>query len=201
MIRFNCLKILLSEIDLKKTVTLTTFRGNGVEWAYLRGNDLNFYGFNMGVCASVAAGVAAARPELKVIAIETDGSFLLEVGLLATLAGMKLKNLTVLVFDNQSYGPYGATATKETSLESVGNSFGIQSRTVRTEDEFRDGVHSALISNTTNLLVAKVENHTEEVGGPYKDRNGRIIKEDFVRSMKELLGDKYLTSPTTFMSY
>ncbi len=197
--RFDCLKILLTEID-SKTVTLTSFRGNGVEWAYLRGNDLNLYGFNMGVCPSVAAGVAAARPELKVIAIETDGSFLLEIGLLATLTGMKLKNFTILVFDNQSYGPYGATATKEVYLESLGNSVGIRSRTVRTEDEFKEGVRSALTSNTTNLVVAKIENHTEKVGGPYKDRNGRVIKEDFVRSMKELLGEKYLTSPTTFMS-
>ena len=200
MKRFNCLKILLSEIDAR-TVTLTSFRGNGLEWAYLRGNDLNLYGFNMGLCASVATGVAAARPELKVIAMETDGSFLLEIGLLATLARLKLKNFTILVFDNQSYGPYGSTVTsKEVSLENLGNSVGIASKTVRTEDEFKDAMRSALVSNTTNLVVAKIENHTEKVGGPYKDRNGRVIKEDFVRSMKELIGDKYMTSATTFMS-
>ena len=110
MKRFDCLKALKSLID-PHTITISCFRGNGIEWSYLRGNKLNLYGFNMGLTTPIAVGVAAAVPDHNVIALDSDGSFLLDTGILVTLADLKLKNLCIIVFDNEAYGEYGRSPT------------------------------------------------------------------------------------------
>lgn len=195
MKRFDCLKSLLSRIA-SDTITVTSFRGTGEEWAYLRGNKLNFYGFNMGLCTPVAAGVARAQPSLNVIALDSDGSFLLDIGILVTIAKMKLKNLAVVVFDNEAYGPYGRTVTEDTvSLDELARTSGIERAVgVDTMDSFDRAIGNALKFNGASFIVAKIENYTERLEGtPYKTRNGRLIKEDFCDSLKALLKEKYQT--------
>ncbi len=73
----------------------------------------NFYMLgSMGLAAPIALGVALAQPKRRVIALEGDGSILMQVGSLATIAKLKPANLVVVVWDN---GIYQITGGQESS--------------------------------------------------------------------------------------
>jgi sulfopyruvate decarboxylase subunit beta len=191
MKRFDCLKILLSKLDVH-TITVTSFRGNGIEWASLRGDKLNLYGFNMGLCTPVAVGIAAAVPDHNVVAIDSDGSFMLDVGILITLARLKLKNICIIVFDNEAYGEYGKSPTSEgVSLEKIAESVGIKAVTVRDLDSFTQAVHEALRFDKCFFIDAKVDPGVEKVESQYRFKAGRRIREEFEDSMREELGERF----------
>ena len=60
----------------------------------------NFYMLgSMGLAFPIALGVALAQPERRVFALEGDGSLLMQLGALATIATLKPKNLTMIVMD------------------------------------------------------------------------------------------------------
>src|SRR5437879_12761854 len=71
----------------------------------------NFYMLgSMGLACPIALGVALAQPERGVIALEGDGSLLMSLGCLATIATVKPRNLTVIVWDNGIYQITGKQA-------------------------------------------------------------------------------------------
>jgi thiamine pyrophosphate-dependent acetolactate synthase large subunit-like protein len=72
----------------------------------------NFYMLgSMGLAVPIALGVALAQPKRKVFALEGDGSVLMQLGCLATVATLRPKNLTILVMDNGSYQITGGQPT------------------------------------------------------------------------------------------
>jgi len=72
----------------------------------------NFYNWNsMGMASSLGLGLAMARPELKVIVYDGDGSLLMNLGSLATIALREPKNLIHIVWDNRSYAMTGGQPT------------------------------------------------------------------------------------------
>jgi thiamine pyrophosphate-dependent acetolactate synthase large subunit-like protein len=96
---------------------------------------LNFYTWgSMGLTSTIALGLALARPDRRVIAIDGDGSLLMNLGSLATIGAIGPANLVVLVMDNGSYATTGGQATftvKTADLEATGRALGIQNaRTV-----------------------------------------------------------------------
>src|SRR5215475_9745562 len=75
----------------------------------------NFYMLgSMGLACPIALGVALAQPARCVIALEGDGSLLMQLGSLATIAMLAPKNLSIIVWDNGCYQITGSqpTATK-----------------------------------------------------------------------------------------
>jgi thiamine pyrophosphate-dependent acetolactate synthase large subunit-like protein len=69
----------------------------------------NFYMLgSMGLAFPIALGVALAQPERRVFALEGDGSLLMQMGCLATIATLKPPNLTMIVMDNGVYQITGA---------------------------------------------------------------------------------------------
>jgi sulfopyruvate decarboxylase subunit beta len=56
----------------------------------------------MGLASSMGLGIALSRPELTVIVLDGDGSPLMNLGGLTTLARYRPKNLVHVVFDNES---------------------------------------------------------------------------------------------------
>src|SRR4029078_11193103 len=82
----------------------------------------------MGLAASMGLGIALSRPELTVIVLDGDGSLLMNLGGLTTLARYRPKNLVHVVFDNESLLSVGGfpTATSTGSgLEGVACVYGI----------------------------------------------------------------------------
>ena len=85
-----------------------------------RPNQLYMVG-SMGCASSLALGLALARPDLRVIAIDGDGAALMRLGALATIGAIAPANLVHLVIDNAMHESTGgqATVTATTDLCAV----------------------------------------------------------------------------------
>jgi len=81
-------------------------------WRTIAPDDLSVtcVGF-MGGASSLGLGLALARPERRVIVFDGDGSLLMQLGSLATIAGARPRNLAHLVFKNGVYHTSGAQET------------------------------------------------------------------------------------------
>ncbi|MBC7121379.1 MAG: sulfopyruvate decarboxylase subunit beta [Candidatus Methanosuratus sp.] len=72
----------------------------------------NFYMLgSMGMASSIGLGLALARPERRVIVLDGDGSVLMNLGTLATIALYGPKNYLLVILDNCSYGSTGSQPT------------------------------------------------------------------------------------------
>src|SRR5215471_1083440 len=54
----------------------------------------------MGSASTIALGIALAQPERRVIIVDGDGSLLMQLGSLVTIAGAAAPNLFHFVFEN-----------------------------------------------------------------------------------------------------
>jgi thiamine pyrophosphate-dependent acetolactate synthase large subunit-like protein len=80
----------------------------------------NFYMLgSMGLAFPIALGVALAPPCRRVVALEGDGSLLMQLGSLTTIAALSPKNLTMVVMDNGLYQITGAQATPAASVADI----------------------------------------------------------------------------------
>ncbi len=78
-------------------------------WRTIAPDDLSVtcVGF-MGGASALGLGLALARPERRVIVFDGDGSLLMQLGSLATIAGAAPRNLVHLVFKNAVYHTSGS---------------------------------------------------------------------------------------------
>src|SRR5688572_678511 len=80
----------------------------------------NFYMLgSMGLAAPIALGVALAQPNRRVFALEGDGSLLMQLGALTTIATLAPKNLTMVVMDNGIYQITGAQPTPGAAVADI----------------------------------------------------------------------------------
>ena len=78
-------------------------------WRSIAPNDLSVtcVGF-MGGASSLGLGMALARPDRRVLVLDGDGSLLMQLGSLATVAGAAPRNLVHFLFKNGVYHTSGA---------------------------------------------------------------------------------------------
>ena len=78
-------------------------------WRDIAPDDLSVtcVGF-MGGASSLGLGIALARPERRVIVLDGDGSLLMQLGSLATIAGAEPRNFTHVLFKNGVYHTSGS---------------------------------------------------------------------------------------------
>src|SRR5512139_2570751 len=81
------------------------------EWWAVQPSDGNLKTRTLGLVSSIAAGLAIALPQRKVIAIDGDGAFLMNLCGLPTIAQQNPGNFIHLLFDNEVYEASGGTAT------------------------------------------------------------------------------------------
>jgi thiamine pyrophosphate-dependent acetolactate synthase large subunit-like protein len=74
---------------------------------------------SMGLAFPIALGVALAQPKRRVFALEGDGSLLMQMGCLSTIATMAPKNLTMVVMDNGVYQITGAQPTPAAAVADI----------------------------------------------------------------------------------
>ena len=82
---------------------------SGRRWRDISSNekrDLNFQGA-MGQTNSAALGFALSQPDEKVVLFDSEGSLLMNMGILATIAGKKPKNFFHFLMDNECYATTG----------------------------------------------------------------------------------------------
>src|SRR3979409_2697051 len=77
----------------------------------------NFYMLgSMGLAFPIALGVALAQPKRRIFALEGDGSLLMQLGSLSTIATLAPKNLTMVIMDNGVYQITGAQPTPASAV-------------------------------------------------------------------------------------
>jgi thiamine pyrophosphate-dependent acetolactate synthase large subunit-like protein len=160
MQRYECLEQLAPMI--LDQLVVTSLSGQRVEWGHLSKHPGNLLLGSMGNALAVGLGLAIAVPRRKVIVLESDGSVLLSLFNLPTLANVNPRNLAVFVFDNQAYSGTKisqptATAGK-TDLAGMARCAGIEHAvTVKDVEGFKREALSAINENVLRFVVAKVE--------------------------------------------
>ena len=160
MTRIDCLRAIYDRLADSAVVTIM-----GAVAAELQsiGHRPNFFYLQhaMGLASSVGLGIALARPELQVVVFDGDGSVLMNLGGLTTLARYRPRNLVHVVFDNESLLSVGGfpTATSTGSdLAGIAAAAGVpRSCTVPTLDQFTEAFDAALAAGELTTLVAKVD--------------------------------------------
>jgi thiamine pyrophosphate-dependent acetolactate synthase large subunit-like protein len=121
----------------------------------------NFYTWgSMGLASSIGLGLAIGRPDLRVFVLDGDGSLLMNLGSLATIAALQPRNLVLIVWDNEEYGTTGGQPTPTAGgadLAGAARALGVgQSVVVRTDRELRDALAQASRERGASVIVAKV---------------------------------------------
>jgi sulfopyruvate decarboxylase subunit beta len=115
----------------------------------------------MGLASSLGLGIALAQPARQVIVFDGDGSVLMNLGGLTTLARYRPRNLLHVIFDNESLLSVGGfpTATSTGSdLARIAAAAGVpRTGEVRTLDAFVRAFDDALAARDLTTLVAKVD--------------------------------------------
>ena len=122
----------------------------------------NFYMLgSMGLAFPIALGVALAQPERRVFALEGDGSLLMQLGCLSTIAALKPKNLVMVVMDN---GLYQITGSQPTPASSVADIVAIavasgltDSAWAADEDDFERLVDQSLSAAAPTLIGVRID--------------------------------------------
>jgi thiamine pyrophosphate-dependent acetolactate synthase large subunit-like protein len=145
----------------------------------------NFYMLgSMGLACPIALGVALAQPQRRVIALEGDGSLLMQLGTLATVAMLKPKNLTLIVMDNAAYQITGGQPTATavgTDLVTIARGAGIaQSAWAADEEMFDDLATQALTRDGPWLIAARID---DKPGTGTTDRDPVVITDRFMRGL------------------
>lgn len=145
----------------------------------------NFYMLgSMGLATSIALGVALAQPTRQVIALEGDGSLLMNLGTLATIASIAPENLTVIIWDNGLYqitGQQEAATANVTDIVATARGIGITDSTWATdENHFASLIESALRQAAPHLIAAHVDNAP---GAARPERDPVVLKDRFMRGL------------------
>ena len=146
---------------------------------------LNFYTWgSMGLTTSIALGLALARPDRRVVALDGDGSLLMNLGSLATIGATSPANLCVIVMDNEEYGTTGGQVTATASgadLQAAARALGIErTATVRDEAALEAELRRSLAFPGPYLVVAKVEESAPTAKPP---RDCVFIKQRFMAAL------------------
>ncbi len=148
-------------------LVVTGAGGNTVEWNACRPSDGNFRVRTMGLVSSIALGLSLALPKRKVIALDGDGSLLMNLCSLPTIARKSPPNLVHVVLDNQVYESSGEirTATDTGSdLVAIAKGAGIRKALwARSLEEFEKTISEAIRGRETTFIGAKVELGRAEV--------------------------------------
>src|ERR1700742_1697356 len=127
MLRADALQAIYPEV---KDRIFVTIMGAVAAELYTLGHRPNFFYLEhaMGLASSMGLGIAVAKPRHKVVVIDGDGSLLMNLGTLSTLARYKPGNLTHVVFDNESLlsvGGFPTATSTGTDLAGVAKASGV----------------------------------------------------------------------------
>lgn len=153
----------LAELVTPEDLFISSIGGLWDDWWNLRPGrvDNTFSPGILGSVSSTALGLAIALPHRRVVALETDGSMLLNTGIMCTLGAERQPNLTVIVFDNGIYENIGGPPThtsRHTDLAAMAAGAGCPlTDTVRDVESFTERAGTYLHDGEFGYLVAKIE--------------------------------------------
>jgi len=160
MLRADALQAIYPE--LKDRIVVTIMGAVAAE-LYTIGHRPNFFYLEhaMGLASSMGLGIALAMPQHRVIVIDGDGSLLMNLGTLSTMARYKPGNLLHIVFDNESLlsvGGFPTATSTGTDLAGIARATGVPGvMEANTLESLQQSVKDALATNTLTTIISKVE--------------------------------------------
>ena len=160
MLRADALRAIYTRLE--GTAVVTIMGAVAAELQQL-GHRPNFFYLQhgMGLASSIGLGIALSRPDLPVIVFDGDGSVLMNLGGLTTLARYRPRNLLHVIFDNESLLSVGGfpTATGSgTDLAAVAAAAGVpRTAVVRSLESFVTEFEGARAARDLTTIVAKVD--------------------------------------------
>ena len=160
MLRAEALEALYP--DLERHIVVTIMGAVAAE-LFTLGHRHNFFYLEhaMGLASSMGLGIAMVMPQHKVIVIDGDGSLLMNLGTLSTMARYRPGNLLHIVFDNESLlsvGGFPTATSTGTDLAGIARASGVPNvLEADTIESLTTGVKDALAGNTLTTIVSKVE--------------------------------------------
>lgn len=183
MNRFELTRRVVGRLKREEAVIAGIGNANFDLWASGQ-RPQNFYMLgSMGLAIPIALGVAIAQPKRHVVALEGDGSLLMQLGCLSTVAMQAPKNLTIVVWDNGLYQITGGqpTASSTTAdLVGIARASGLTNSTwAADEDEFERLVAKAL-EGGPSLIAARID---DKPGVGATDRDPVRIRANFMQGL------------------
>jgi sulfopyruvate decarboxylase subunit beta len=161
MQRTKCLEAIYPELCDKLVVTNM---GACAQELYNLGHCDNFFYLQhaMGLASSIGLGLACSLPHMRVVVLDGDGSVLMNLGALATLARYRPANLIHIIFDNGSLLSTGGfpshTANGVTNLAAIARGAGIAHvEEASTAYDFMQAAADAFERGALSVIVARVE--------------------------------------------
>jgi thiamine pyrophosphate-dependent acetolactate synthase large subunit-like protein len=166
MNRFQLTSRLTSRLKNNEAVVAGIGNTNFDLWAAGR-RAQNFYMLgSMGLGLPIALGVALAQPTRRVIGLEGDGSLLMQLGCLTTIAMLKPANLTMVVFDNGIYQITGGQATPASAgadIVAMARGAGLNaSAWAADEEDFDQLIDQALAAKEPRLIGVRIDGKPAE---------------------------------------
>ncbi len=131
------------------------------------------YNMDMGYATAMALGVALARPDRRVMAIEGDGSFFAGAAVLSTIWRMRPDNFVVVVLDNEVWGTGEGTEPTATGcgtdLAGLALASGWDRQNVHTPggaNELADRLAAAQQGAGPQLIVCKTDTSRDMPSSP-----------------------------------
>jgi thiamine pyrophosphate-dependent acetolactate synthase large subunit-like protein len=184
MNRFDLTKRLVGQLKHDEAVIGGIGNANFDLWASGQ-RPQNFYMLgSMGLTIPIALGVAIAQPQRHVIALEGDGSLLMQLGCLATVAMRAPKNLTMVVWDNGIYQITGNQPTASAStadLVAIARGAGLARSAWAADEEDFDRLFAVALKDGGPSLIAARIDAKPAVGAT--DRDPVQIRERFMRGI------------------
>lgn len=160
MLRVDALQAIYPDLEDRIVVTIM---GAVAAELYTLGHRPNFFYLEhaMGLASSMGLGIALSMPGHPVVVIDGDGSLLMNLGTLSTMARYKPGNLLHIVFDNESLlsvGGFPTATSTGTDLAGIARASGIPCvMEGHTPEDLKRAVTTALDSNTLTTIISKVE--------------------------------------------
>lgn len=130
MIRLDAVRIIAEKAKKDGSLLISNIGIPCKELYHVCDMPRNFYMLgSMGLASSIGLGLSLAKPQRHVMTIEGDGSMLMNLGSLATIASQHPQNYLLVIIDNGTYGSTGdePTATSMyTDLAAVAKGAGIR---------------------------------------------------------------------------
>jgi thiamine pyrophosphate-dependent acetolactate synthase large subunit-like protein len=142
----------------------------------------NFYMLgSMGLAFPIALGIALAQPQRRIFALEGDGSLLMQLGCLSTIASLSPKNLTMIVMDNGVYQITGAQPTPAAAVADIvaiaaGSGLG-NSSWAADEEDFDRLIETSLSATGPTFIAARID---DKPGTGTTDRDPVQIRQRFM---------------------
>src|SRR5947207_7731389 len=102
---------------LTREVVVTNLGQAALELQTIADRPLNCYTYGaMGQCSLIALGIALARPDVRVVCLDGDGSLLMNLRSLCTIATQAPRNYALVFWDNEVHQTTGGHPTATASL-------------------------------------------------------------------------------------